>query len=149
MTISTGAKAGQLVYPDDNEILTHGVSGGVTIVAGNNITFDANGFIELADATSTRLDGFGVALEDGDNSGGADGDVEIQIAVGNTYVYAVAGAAIQPFKALEANATSRSIVQGTFDIAQMIGRYFGHQGEESNPTDAATDDVIIQRLGAD
>ena len=149
MTVSTGAKAGQFVYPDDNEVLTHGVKGGVTVAAGNVITFDANGFIELADATAVRLDGFGVALEDGDNSGGSDGDVKIQIAVGNTYVYTVAGAAIKPFKAIEANVASKVIVQGTFDIAQMVGRYFGHQGEESNPTDAALDDVVITRLGAD
>lgn len=168
-TETTGPLRGQLVFMDQNELVTRGVKATEVLVAGDPVSFDVNGFIVKAtNAVGNRSDGFGTVLETV-TGGVADGDEVAQVAVGNTYVYQQAGAAIKPFKLVKVNAASKLIlhtnpaasvgaafpaINTEIDTVRdyygfAFGRYFYHAREEKTPTDAALDDVIVVRQGAD
>lgn len=129
---------------------------------GEVVHFDTAGLAVVGvAATGTQADGYGVALEA--VAANADG----RFAIGNTWIYVLAGEAIIPFNAVDIDATdgrvgshSKPAVANTttytstetdaatdyFD--KIVGRYIGHQLEEvGDPTDAADGDVIIIRLG--
>jgi hypothetical protein len=161
----SGPQAGELVFPDGNELISRGVKGSTEIVKGNPVTFDTNGYMTNATTTSTIADGLGVALQDADNNPGSDGDVKCQAAMGNTYVYAKLGASpIKPFSLLKVGASNKLIAHtkpsdasATPTSAQVnaardyfgltFGRYWGHQKEEDNPTTGVTNEVVAVRLG--
>lgn len=163
LEVTTG-KAGQLVFPDSNEIIKRGVKGGVNITEGSPITFDSNGFMTLADNTSTIADGLGIAVQDADNTGGSDGAISCQAAVGNTYVLCTMGGTVKTFSLVKLNSSRKLVAHtkpanasGTYSAAETdaardyygltFGRYFGHLKEENAPTNAAADDIGIVRLG--
>lgn len=171
-TETTGPLRGQLVFMDQNELVTRGVKATEVLVAGDPVSFDVNGFIVKAtNVVGNRSDGFGTVLET-ITGGVADGDEVAQVAVGNTYVYQAAGAAIKPFKLVKVDSASKLILHtnpavsafnSIFDDVEIetqvdlvrdyyglaFGRYFYHAREEKTPTDAALDDVIVVRQGAD
>lgn len=165
-TETTGPLKGTLTKTDGNEIVTRGIAATIVLVAGDPVTFDALGFVVKAtNAVGNRADGLGMAIEDA-TGGVSDDDVSIQIAMGNTYVNILAGAAIQPFKLLKVDSASKLIehaqpanANAIFDETEIdaardyygltFGRYFRHPKEEKTPTDAADNDVIVCRLGTD
>ncbi len=127
---------------------------------GEIVSFDANGLAQLADATHEIGQGFGVALETASAN-----ETEIRVAIGNTYIYVLAGDAIKPNFLVDVDATDGRAGQhgNTADVSstvlfsdvnnvkdyfgRTVGRYIGHQLEELAPTDAADGDTIAIRLG--
>ena len=163
-TETTGPKRGQLVFPDGNEIVRRGVKASTSLVVGDPITFDSNGFmLKASDSVGNQSDGLGTIIETADNSSGADGDIKAQAVMGNTYIFQQAGAAIKPFALVQVDSAFKLIVHGNpgnattptageVDAARdyyglSFGRYFGKAREEDNPTSAALDDVIVVRQG--
>jgi len=133
---------------------------------GEIVHFSTAGLAIVGTTAGTQADGFGVALEA--VAANADG----RFAIGNTWVYVKAGAAIIPFNAVAIDATAgragpnnepadavlntifaETEAQDEIDLVRdyfgkHVGRYIGHQLEEvGDPTDAADGDVIIIRLG--
>ena len=128
---------------------------------GDVVHLDTDGLTVKGTSSGTQAWGYGVALEA--IAANADG----RIAVGNTYVYAVAGEAIIPFNAVDIDATAGRV--GSHDkpavantttytstetdaavtyFDKIVGRYIGHQLEEvGDPTDAADGDIVMIRLG--
>ena len=171
-TETTGPLRGQLVFMDMNELVTRGVKATEVLLVGDTVTFDVNGFIVKATNTvGNRSDGFGTVLESV-TGGVADGDEVAQVAVGNTYVYQVAGATIKPFKLVSVDSASKLVLlanpanaalnaifddteaEAAIDLVRdyygkAFGRYFYHAREEKTPTDASLNDVIVVRQGAD
>ncbi len=134
---------------------------------GEIVMFDTNGLTVIGTATAgIQSFGYAVALED--VAANADG----RFAVGNTWIYVLAGEAIIPFNAVDIDATAgragqldepadaslntifaETEAQDAIDAARdyfgkFVGRYMFHQLEEvGDPTDAADGDVIAIRLG--
>lgn len=164
----TGPLAGQLVFPEINELVTRGIKASQKLVVGQWVTFDTNGYMTGATNTSTVTDGLGICTIGGDNTSGADNAITAQAAVGNTYVYATVGiGGIKPMKEVQigsgtGNPTIQAVpaaqavtptaaeVNAIYNFLQTIaGRYFYHQGEEMNPTAAVSGDIVAIRLGRD
>ena len=133
---------------------------------GDIVHFDTNGLAVKGTTSGTIADGFGVALEDVAANGNG------RFAVGNSYVYVTAGAAIVPNQLIAIDATagragpnnepaaaalnaifSDTEAEAEIDLVRdyfgkTVGRYIGHQTEiVGDPTDAADNDIIIVRLG--
>lgn len=169
---TTGLKAGQLVFPDNNNIVRRGVKASTTIVAGDPITFDTNGFmLKASDSVGTQSEGLGVARESGVNSGG-DGAISLQAVLAPTFVGFTMGGAVPPFKKVKLNATFKAVansspansalnavfsdveVETALDLVRdyvnkNFGRYYGHHKEEKEPTVSADTEIGVIRLGAD
>jgi hypothetical protein len=161
------AEAGQLAKTIGIEIISRGVAASTTITRGDVVGFDANGFVIVGDESLSIAEGFGVAKETVDNSTGSAGDLTVEIAVGNTWVYCRAAGAIKPLKLVicETGTSTGDVVThakpanaaAIFDeleidaardyFGKTVGRYMGHEGEEAEMTDAADLDVIKVRLG--
>jgi hypothetical protein len=142
------AEAGDLAKSLSVDVGSQGVAASTTITKGEVITFDAGGDVVTAIATSSREDGFGVALETKDNSAGADGDLTVRYARGGTYVYCTASGAIQPGGAVKP-AAGGEIAALTVETEMedlLLGYYIGHEGEEDDATVSADTEVVIVRL---
>jgi len=160
------AQTGQLAKSIGIEIVQRGVQASENIARGDVVSFDTNGYVQKADETDSIVTGFGVAKDAADNTLGADGDITVEVAVGNTWVYATAAGAIKPYglvkvatgvqlgtvdaHAKPADATTPT--SGEVDAARdyfgkTVGRYMGLEGEEAEQTDASSTDVIKLRLG--
>jgi len=163
-TETTGKPRGSLVFADQNDLRRRGVKAAVNIPLGAPVSFDVNGFVEIAtDVLGNMADGFGTALEVGDNTTGADGDVKIQIAVGNSFVMQQAGAGIKPFSLLKVDSSNKLIqhtkpadattpTAGEVDAARdffglAFGRYYGLEKQEDDALAAVLDDIIVVRHG--
>lgn len=150
-TETTGPLRGTLTHTDGNEIVTRGVKASVNIVVGSLISFDSNGFALLAINTSNIIDdGGGMALEAADNSSGSDGDISVQVAMGNTYVNARMGGAVVPFGAVKvvADGDLEALAVAVIgDVNLIFGRYMGHPKEEKAPTASVDADIGVIRLG--
>ncbi len=143
------ATAGQLARSTGIEVQSFNMAASTSITRGQLVALDANGRAVLAtNSVGTVARGLFVAIETVDNSSGSAGDLEIRCAVGNTFVYATAGGAIKVGEAVKADSASKCVAAtGVFAAETHIGRYFGHENEENDPTDAASGDVVIVRLG--
>ena len=172
-TETSGPIAGQLVFTDNNEIVTVKVAASTKIILGQVVTFDASGNAVLAtNSVGSQYDGYGIACFNPnspissqtatiDNSSGAAGDLLVQVAVGNTYVYSKANGNIKYQSAVTPGAgsylgattipssvtNSASIVTALNKFALIAGRYYGHAKEEKTPTAAVSSDIIAVRLG--
>lgn len=134
--------------------LSFGVKSGVTITKGQAITFDANGFAQIATTTENpNITGRGIALETIANAG-ADGALAIRACVAG-FVYARAGAAIVKFVRLQIDATAGEVATATVGTAagteqnkHIDADYCGHEGEIEGTvvTNAADQDTILIRL---
>lgn len=142
------ADAGDLAKSIGMNIVSQGVAATTTITKGEVISYDTGGDIFTAIATSSREDGFGVAMETKDNSAGADGDLKCRIASHGTHVYVTAAGAIQPGGAVKPTAAGEVVALTTETEMEdlLLGWYVGHEGEEDTATAAADDDIIIVRL---
>ncbi len=142
------AKTGDLAKSISMNILSQGVAASTTITQGEVVSYDAGGDLFTAIATSSREDGFGVAMETKDNSSGADGDLKCRIASHGTYVYVVAAGVIQPGGAVKPTAAGEVIALTTETEVEdlLVGYYVGHEGEEDDATVTADNDIIIVRL---
>lgn len=134
---------------------------------GEIVMFDTNGLAVVGTAAA-GIQSFGYAVALQDVAANADG----RFAVGNTWIYVLAGEAIIPFNAVDIDATdgragqldepanavlnaifSDTEVEAEIDLVRdyfgkFVGRYIFHQLEEvGDPTDAADGDVIAIRLG--
>jgi len=150
LTETTGPLRGTLTYTDNNEIVNRGVKASTTITVGDPISFDANGFAFVAINTSSFSDGFGMALEAADNGSGADGDISVQVAVGNTYVNMRMGGAVPTFQLVSVAADSdlvALVIAAIADVNLQFGRYMGHPKEEKAPTNAVDTDIGVIRIG--
>jgi len=167
-TETTGKPRGSLVFADQNDLRRRGVKAAQNIALGDPVTFDANGFVQKASNTTGNMaDGFGTALEVGDNTAGADGAIKIQIAVGNSFVMQQAGAAIKPFSLLKVDVNNK-LIQHTNPAASVgaafpavnteidtvrdffglaFGRYYGLEKQEDDALAAVLDDIIVMRHG--
>ena len=159
------AEAGDLAKTSGVEVISR-KSDATGMAKGEIVHFSTAGLAVLGTTSGTIADGYGVALEA--VAANADG----RFAVGNTWVYVKAGAAIIPNNAVAidatagragpndepANAALNSIFSDTEVEAEIdlvrdyfgkhVGRYIGHQLEEvGDPTDAADGDIIIIRMG--
>jgi hypothetical protein len=165
-TETTGPIAGALVFTDNNEIVRRGVKASENIAVGDPVTFDTNGFVQKASNTvGNRAQGLGVAKQAGNNSTGSDGDISIQVIMGNTYVGFTLGGVVKPFNLVKLNATFKAVAHtnpanattptaGEVDAVRdyyglAFGRYYGHFKEEKEPTDGADTDIGVIRLGVD
>ena len=167
----SNAQAGDLAKTSGIEVISR-KSDSTGCSKGEIVHFDANGLsVKAVAADGNQQAGYGVALED--VAASADG----RFAIGNTYVYCLAGEAIVPFEAIDVDSTAgragshtrpadsalNLTVANTLDMEadldtavdsvrdyfdKIVGRFIGHQLEEvGDPTDAADGDVIIVRLG--
>ena len=161
----SNAAAGDLAKTTGIEVISR-KGDGTGCSKGDVVHFSTAGLAIKATTSGTQADGFGVALED--VAANADG----RFAIGNTWVYVIADVTIIPFNGVlaasaagqvgpvtePANAAVNAIfadteVESEIDLVRdyfgkWVGRYIGHQLEElGDPTDAASDDVIIIRLG--
>ena len=159
------AAAGDLAKTSGVEVVSR-KSDGTGCSKGQIVHFSTAGLAIIGTSSGTIADGFGVALED--VAANADG----RFAVGNTWVYVIAGEAIIPNNLVDIDATAgragshsepantdlNSIFSDTeaeaeIDLVrdylgQIVGLYMGHQLEEvGDPTDAADGDVIAIRMG--
>lgn len=159
------AAAGDLAKTSGIEVISR-KSDSTGCSKGDVVHFSTAGLSIVGTTSGTIADGYGVALED--VAANADG----RFAIGNTWVYVIADVAIIPYNMVKvaaaagevgpndepANASLNTIfaeteAQDAIDAARdyfgkCVGRYIGHQLEEvGDPTDAASDDVIIIRLG--
>lgn len=173
-TETTGPIPGQLVFTDNNEIVSVNMAITTTIILGQFVTFDSSGNAILATNTSTQYDGIGVACYNPNSpissqtativSDSTLGDFRIQVAVGNTYVYTIADGSIKFMSAVGVDSSSYAIerVADTDSVTTptaatvtaaskewsfVAGRYWGHSKEEKTPTSAASTDMIAVRLG--
>jgi len=163
---TTGLKAGQLVYPDGNITIRRGVADGETLVVGDPISFDSNGFmIKASDTVGGNSEGLGVARESTVGAVSGDGGQSIQAVLAPTFVGFVMGGAVPPFQKVKltsafkavangapANATTPTAgeVDAVRDYVELnFGRYFGHHKEEKEPTVSADTEIGVIRLGAD
>jgi hypothetical protein len=119
-----GPFAGQLVFTDNNEIVTVGIEEGTTIKLGQFVTFDTEGNCILAtDTVGSRFDGYGIACYNPNSPissqtativvGGGVGDASsfVQVAVGATHVYTLATGNIK-FQA------AVGVTSGSYAVAQ-------------------------------
>lgn len=162
----TGPKKGSLVFPDQNELVSAPVKGSTSLVVGDPITFDTNGYMLKAADTSTIADGLGVLVqEDADNTSGSDGDIVGQAAVGNTYVFFTLGGTVKQLSLVKLDSSNKAVAHTKPSNASAIyssaetnaardyfgksfGRYFGHQREgEKTMTKGQTNEVVAIRLG--
>ena len=142
------AAIGDLARSTGIEIRSLPVKASTTITTGKVVEADANGFAIAGTASGTVEKGLYVAVETVDNSSGADGDKTVRVASGNTYVYCEAGGAINFGHTVKCDAAADVVAAtGVFAGEVLVGRYIGHENEDTNPTDAADGDVIIVRLG--
>ena len=142
------ADTGDIAKSIGMNILSGGVAASTTITKGQVITFDAGGDITTAVGTSSREDGFGVALETVDNSAGADGDLTCRYASHGTQVYVTAAGVIQTGGAVGPT-TAGEVIALTVETTVedlLLGYYVGHEGEELDATVTADNDIIIVRL---
>jgi len=142
------ATAGQLARSTGIEIMSFAVAGSTSITTGQIVGLDSSGDAVLAGTSGVVARGLFVAIETVDNSAGSAGDLYIRLAGGNTYVYTTASEALVVGHAVKSSASSKCAPQtSVFGNETVLGRYIGHENEESAPTDAVTDDVIVVRLG--
>ena len=159
------AAAGDLAKTSGVEVVSR-KSDGTGCSKGQIVHFSTAGLAIIGTSSGTIADGFGVALED--VAANADG----RFAVGNTWVYVIAGEAIIPNNLVDIDATAGragshaepadASLNSTFSetetqdeinlvrdyLGKIVGRYMGHQLEEvGDPTDAADGDVIAIRMG--
>ncbi len=159
------AAAGDLAKTSGVEVVSR-KSDGTGCSKGEIVHFSTAGLAIVGTSAGTIADGFGVALED--VAANADG----RFAVGNTWVYVLAGEAIIPNNLVDIDATagragshsepSNANLNTIFAeteaedainlvrdyLGKIVGRYMGHQLEEvGDPTDAADGDIIAIRLG--
>ena len=156
---NSNAAAGDFARTTGIEVISR-KSDATGMAKGDVVHFDTAGLAVKATSTGTQADGFGVALEA--VAANADG----RFAIGNTWVYVLAGAAIIPYQLLKVDATAGRVAahdkpadaNAIFANAELdaardyfgltVGRFIGHQLEEvGDPTDAADGDVIAIRLG--
>ena len=156
---NSNAAAGDFARTTGIEVISR-KSDATGMAKGDVVHFDTAGLAVKATSTGTQADGFGVALEA--VAANADG----RFAIGNTWIYVLAGAAIVPYQLLKVDATAGRVAahdkpadaNSIFANAELdaardyfgltVGRYIGHQLEEvGDPTDAADGDVIAIRLG--
>ena len=141
------AIAGQLASSTNIEVYSVGVQASHSITIGDGVQLDASGNAEKATG-GTVARGLFIALETVDNSSGSARDKYIRVASGNTYVYCEAGGAINFGHTVKCDAAADVVAAtGVFAGEVLVGRYIGHENEDTNPTDAADGDVIIVRLG--
>jgi hypothetical protein len=97
----------------------------------------------------TNINGVYVALESADNTGGANGDKEIQVAGPGSHVIVTMGGAVDPGALIKVNASSQAIagVAGDVEADLLVGRYLRHPGE-TKATRSAANDLGIIVLGA-
>ena len=142
------AAIGDLARSTGIEIRTLPVAASTSITTGQCVAANASGDAILAGTSGLVARGIYVAVETVDNSGGSAGDLLIRVATGNTYVYATASEALVVGHAVKSSASSKCAPQtSVFGNETVLGRYIGHENEESAPTDAVTDDIIVVRLG--
>ena len=141
------AIAGQLARSTGIEVYSVGVKASHSITIGDGVQLDANGNAEKATG-GTVARGLFIALETVDNSSGSARDKYIRVASGNTYVYCTAGGAVKVGECVKFDANAKLVTAtGIFGAETHVGRYVGHENEESAPTDCVLNDVIIVRLG--
>ena len=156
----SNAEIGDLAKTSGVEVISRKADA-TGMAKGEVVHFDSAGLAVLGTAAGGNIsDGYAVALEA--VAANADG----RFAVGNTWVYVKAGAAIIPYNLVKIDATAGRVAahekpadaNSIFANAELdaardyfgftVGRYIGHQLEEvGDPTDAADGDVIIIRLG--
>jgi len=142
------AAIGDLARSTGIEIKTLPMAGTTSILTGKVVMANSAGEALNGTTAGTVEKGLYVAVETVDNSGGAAGDKTIRVASGNTYVYAEAGGAINFGHTVKSDASADLVAAtGVFGAEVLVGRYIGHENEDTNPTDAVDGDVIIVRLG--
>ncbi len=161
------AVIGDIGKTENIEVIQRGVKANTAITKGDICSFDANGYVRLALTTDWADVGFAVAIETAASTAG-DGGINVRLAVGNTWVYILAGGVIKPGNlvkfgsgvtgdtevlahtfAADVSATVSNVDANNakYAFALAIGRYIAHENEEANATDAADEDTILVRLG--
>ncbi len=74
----------------DQELRSYPVKGGAHVFKGAFVNLDANGYAQPASGTTQAV---GLAYEEVDNTGGADGDVSVRVFTQGDFEHALAGAA--------------------------------------------------------
>lgn len=164
----SNAVAGDIAKTGIYEAIQRGVAGSTTITKGDTIGFDSNGYAIQGTTSLQIARGFGVAMFSADNGSGSAGDITVEVAIGNSWVFVKAGGTIKPMSLVKiASATTVAAHTAPSDatttitntttateidnarnyLGLLFGRYMGHQLEEDEMTDAANTDVIIVRLG--
>jgi len=142
------AAIGDLARSTGIEIRTLPMAGATSILTGKVVMANSAGEALNGTTAGTVEKGLYIAVETVDNSAGAAGDKTIRVASGNTYVYCEAGGAINFGHTVKSDASADLVAAtGVFGAEVLVGRYIGHENEDTNPTDAVDGDVIIVRLG--
>jgi len=136
------------------------------ITKGDAVGFDSNGDLIAGTTSLTNYTGFGVALETVTASG-SDRASSINVAVGNTYVFAKANGTIHAMARVKiasqtdfSENTAPALCAGstptTAEVdavrngyAKTVGRSFGKEGDGLGMSQVATTETFILRLGAD
>lgn len=156
--------AGEIAKTINIEVQKCGLNASEVITKGDIVSFDASGEIIQSTAAKTIYEGFGIALET-KTGGGSDGAESVNVAVGNTYVYVLAGGNIFAYNlvkwssltkvaahaapALVAGSTPTSAEVDAVNngLRKIIGRYVGKETDTTVISDAVDGDTIIVRLG--
>jgi hypothetical protein len=139
--------AGEVVHPTKHFVINMPVGAAENIAQGEFARTDGAGNIDRMQAEN-NLNGVYVALEPGNNTGGANGAIEIQVAGVGSEVTVIAGGAIAPGAPIKVNASSQAIaaVAGDVEADLVVGKYMKKPGERLG-TRCAANDVIIVKLG--
>ena len=106
------------------------VAASTLITKGQVLEFDAGSDLITSPTTQTADTTHFVALETVDNSSGADGDLDVAVAVRGHFVTVVADGAIQPGEyVIVSGVTAGQVVQGgLISTGTACGIYWGKEG---------------------
>lgn len=142
------ASAGAFARSTDITVQQFKVKASTSITIGQAVALDASGHAEVATASAgDTAKGLFCALETVDNSSGSAGDKNIRVAGGNSFVYMTSSGAIKVGSTVKpANAGKVQADSTALGANVILGRYFGKENE-TVPSDASADEVVIVRLG--
>lgn len=105
----------------------------------------------LADGTANEADsGIMQSRVDIDTTGLAAGEVAIEVLSAPSYIFAIAGAALNPSDPVKLDGTGQKFilfVQGTDDDRLNLGRFSRLASDQAGNNPAVDTDVIIVKLG--
>ena len=142
------ASAGAFARSTDITVQQFKVKASTTITIGQAVALDSSGHAEVATGSAGDVSkGLFCAIETVDNSSGSAGDKNIRVAGGNSFCYMTAGGAIKVGETVKPATGGKVVADSTaLGAIVVLGPYLGKEND-TVPSDATTNDVVIVRLG--
>ena len=142
-------EAGDIIRPGKHEIQTFPVGASTNVLKGRLYQTDANGnMVQWNTTTNDVTDGVWMAVENQDNSSGADRDKIAQFAGKGTYVVARMASGVAPGESVRWLSAFRFDHAESTDITNgdVLGSFIGQPGERPHIT-TADDELGVVLLG--